>query len=144
MSQYKIIFTGPVGVGKTTAIQSISDVPPIKTDAAAGDMTKARKSETTVAMDYGIMHLDDGEKIHLYGTPGQERFDFMWDILSVGGLGLVLLLDNTCADPFQDMKFFLDSFADTSVAIGITQMDLSGTPTVAENQGNGAQRSDDF
>jgi signal recognition particle receptor subunit beta len=88
MSQYKIIFTGPVGVGKTTAIQSISDVPPIKTDAAAGDMTKARKSETTVAMDYGIMHLDDGEKIHLYGTPGQERFDFMWDILSVGGLGL--------------------------------------------------------
>lgn len=134
MSQYKIIFTGPVGAGKTTAIQSISDVPPVKTDAAASDMTKSRKAETTVAMDYGIMNLDDGEKIHLYGTPGQERFDFMWDILSVGGLGLVLLLDNTRADPFQDMKFFLDSFADfiadTSVAIGITQMDLSNTPTV--------------
>ncbi len=134
MSQYKIIFTGPVGAGKTTAIQSISDVPPVRTDAAASDMTKTRKAETTVAMDYGIMNLDDGEKIHLYGTPGQERFDFMWDILSVGGLGLVLLLDNTRADPFQDMKFFLDSFsdfiADTSVAIGITQMDLSATPTV--------------
>jgi len=134
MSQYKIIFTGPVGAGKTTAIQSISDVPPVRTDAAASDMTKTRKAETTVAMDYGIMNLDDGEKIHLYGTPGQERFDFMWDILSVGGLGLVLLLDNTRADPFKDMKFFLDSFsdfiADTSVAIGITQMDLSATPTV--------------
>jgi len=134
MSQYKIIFTGPVGAGKTTAIQSISDVPPVRTDAAASDMTKTRKAETTVAMDYGIMNLDGGEKIHLYGTPGQERFDFMWDILSVGGLGLVLLLDNTRADPFQDMKFFLDSFADfiadTSVAIGITQMDLSATPTV--------------
>lgn len=134
MSQYKIIFTGPVGAGKTTAIQSISDVPPVKTDAAASDMTKSRKAETTVAMDYGIMNLDDGEKIHLYGTPGQERFDFMWDILSVGGLGLVLLLDNTRADPFQDMKFFLDSFADfiadTTVAIGITQMDISNTPTV--------------
>jgi signal recognition particle receptor subunit beta len=103
-----------------------------------------RTDQFTSDWRISLSHLDDGEKIHLYGTPGQERFDFMWDILSVGGLGLVLLLDNTCADPFQDMKFFLDSFADTSVAIGITQMDLSGTPTVAENQGNGAQRSDDF
>lgn len=131
-----MIFTGPVGAGKTTAIQSISDVPPVKTDAAASDMTKSRKAETTVAMDYGIMNLDDGEKIHLYGTPGQERFDFMWDILTTGGIGLILLLDNTRADPFQDMKFFLDSFAkfisDTSVAIGVTQMDLSSKPTINE------------
>lgn len=97
-------------------------------------MTKSRKAATTVAMDYGIMNLDDGEKIHLYGTPGQERFDFMWDILTVGGIGLVLLLDNTRADPFQDMKFFLNSFSgfisDTSVAIGITQMDLSSKPSI--------------
>ncbi len=134
MSQYKIIFTGPVGAGKTTAIDSISDVPPVKTDAVASDMTKSRKSATTVAMDYGIMNLDDGEKIHLYGTPGQERFDFMWDILTVGGIGLILLLDNTRADPFQDMRFFLDSFSgfisETSVAIGVTQMDLSSKPSI--------------
>ncbi len=134
MSQYKIIFTGPVGAGKTTAIESISDIPPIKTDASASDMTKTRKSSTTVAMDYGIMNLAGGEKIHLYGTPGQERFDFMWDILITGGIGLVLLLDNTRADPFQDMKFFLDSFrkfiAETNVAIGVTQMDLSNKPTI--------------
>ncbi len=134
MSQYKIIFTGPVGAGKTTAINSISDVPPIKTDASASDMTKSRKSSTTVAMDYGVMNLAGGEKLHLYGTPGQERFDFMWDILVSGGIGLVLLLDNTRADPFQDMKFFLDTFekfiVDTTVAIGVTQMDLSGKPTI--------------
>ena len=134
MSQYKIIFTGPVGAGKTTAIESISDVPPIKTDASASDMTKTRKASTTVAMDYGIMNLAGGEKIHIYGTPGQERFDFMWDILTTGGIGLILLLDNTRADPFQDMKFFLDSFekfiADTNVAIGVTQMDLSNKPTI--------------
>lgn len=132
--QYKIIFTGPVGAGKTTAINSISDVPPVKTDAAASDMTKNRKSSTTVAMDYGVMNLAGGEKIHLYGTPGQERFDFMWDILTTGGIGLILLLDNTRADPFQDMKFFLDAFGkfirDTSVAIGVTQMDLSSKPTI--------------
>jgi len=134
MSQYKIIFTGPVGAGKTTAIESISDIPPIKTDASASDMTKTKKSSTTVAMDYGIMNLAGGEKIHLYGTPGQERFDFMWDILITGGIGLILLLDNTRADPFQDMKFFLDSFekfiAETNVAIGVTQMDMSNKPTI--------------
>jgi uncharacterized protein len=136
MSQYKIIFTGPVGAGKTTAINSISDVPPIKTDAAASDMTKSRKAATTVAMDYGIMNLDDGEKIHLYGTPGQERFDFMWDILVTGGIGLVLLLDNTRADPFKDMRFFLEAFkkyiGETGVAIGVTQMDISSKPTIAD------------
>ena len=111
-------------------------MPPIKTDATASDMTKNRKAATTVAMDYGIMNLAGGEKIHLYGTPGQERFDFMWDILTIGGIGLILLLDNTRADPFQDMKFFLDSFAkfiaDTHVAIGVTQMDLSNKPTIEE------------
>lgn len=136
MSQYKIIFTGPVGAGKTTAIHSISDVPPVKTDASASDMTKTRKAATTVAMDYGIMNLAENEKIHLYGTPGQERFDFMWDILTVGGIGLVLLLDNTRADPFQDMKFFLESFSkfisDTTVVIGITQMDLSNKPSIED------------
>jgi len=134
MSQFKIIFTGPVGAGKTTAIASISDICPVKTDASASDMAKTRKPTTTVAMDYGLMNLAGGEKIHLYGTPGQERFDFMWDILTEGGIGLILLLDNTRADPFQDMKFFLESFknfiGETNVAIGITQMDLSYKPSI--------------
>jgi uncharacterized protein len=138
MSQYKIIFTGPVGAGKTTAINSISDLPPIKTDAAASDMTKSKKSATTVAMDYGVMNLPGGEKLHLYGTPGQERFDFMWDILVTGGIGLVLLLDNTRADPFVDMKFFLDAFdkfiGDTAVAVGVTQMDVSAKPAIEDYQ----------
>lgn len=136
MSQYKIIFTGPVGAGKTTAINAISDKATVGTDAVASDMTKNRKASTTVAMDYGVMNLAGGEKIHLYGTPGQERFDFMWDILTTGGIGLILLLDNTRADPFQDLKFFLNAFDDfiqsTGVAIGVTQMDLSATPTIAD------------
>ena len=76
----KIIFTGPVGVGKTTAIAALSDDPPIQTDASASDMTAVRKGYTTVAMDYGLIQLDENTKVHLYGTPGQERFDFMWDI----------------------------------------------------------------
>jgi hypothetical protein len=138
MSQFKIIFTGPVGAGKTTAINTISDIPPIKTDVAASDMTKVKKDATTVAMDYGIMNLAGGEKLHIYGTPGQERFDFMWEILVTGGIGLVLLLDNTSAAPFQDLKFFLNAFdkfiARTQVAIGVTQMDISTEPTIQQYQ----------
>ena len=96
------------------------------------------------------MNLPGGEKIHLYGTPGQERFDFMWDILITGGIGLILLLDNTRADSFQDMKFFLNAFdkfiADTNVAIGVTQMDISSKPTIddyhAQLQGAESNASD--
>jgi uncharacterized protein len=132
----KIIFTGPVGAGKSTAIKSISDGTPVSTDESASDMTKERKASTTVALDYGIMNLPGGEKIHLYGTPGQERFDFMWDILTTGGIGLVLLLDNTRADPFQDMKFFLNKFRDfidsTSLVVGVTQMDLKPLPLIED------------
>ncbi len=129
MNDSKIIFAGPVGSGKTTAIATLSDEPPVCTNQIATDMTKARKSKTTVAMDYGTMTLDAKEKIHLYGTPGQERFNFMWDILTTNGLGLILLLDNTRRDPLNDMSFFLESFKDyineTSIAIGITQTDIA-------------------
>ncbi len=87
MAQHKIIFAGPVGAGKTTAIKSLSDIPVMTTDEDATDMTTNRKPQTTVAMDYGLLKLEGGERVHLYGTPGQERFDFMWDILTEGGLG---------------------------------------------------------
>jgi len=136
MGNHKIIFTGPVGAGKTTAIASISDIPPLRTDECASDMTKNRKDATTVAMDYGVMKLDSAERIHLYGTPGQERFDFMWDILTEGGIGLVLLLNNSRPDPFQDMRFFLKAFDDfidqTKVVIGITRTDESVRPTIPD------------
>ena len=139
MNNYKIIFTGPVGAGKTTAIGSLSDISVVATDESASDMTVHRKQTTTVALDYGLMRLDGGERIHLYGTPGQERFDFMWDILSKGGIGLILLLDNTRSDPFQDMHFFLSAFDEfisrTAVAIGVTRTDLDNQPLLADYHG---------
>jgi len=130
--EHKIIFTGPVGAGKTTAISSLSDIPIVNTDANATDDVALRKANTTVAMDYGMLNLDEGAKIHLYGTPGQERFSFMWDILTVGGVGLVLMLDNAREDPIADMEFFLNAFKPfiekNGVVIGVTRMDISSRP----------------
>ncbi|MEN9847839.1 MAG: hypothetical protein RL368_579 [Pseudomonadota bacterium] len=125
----KIIFTGPMGAGKTTAISSISDIPPISTEVRCSDDAQLRKETTTVAMDYGYFSLDDGSRVHLYGTPGQERFDYMWTILTKGGIGLVLLLDNARPEPLADLTFYLDAFKDfiqqTGAVIGVTRMDVS-------------------
>ena len=136
MAQHKIIFAGPVGAGKTTAIRSLSDIPIVATDEDATDMTANRKPQTTVAMDYGLIKLDNGERVHLYGTPGQERFDFMWDILTEGGLGLVLMLDNSRTNPFQDMSFYINAFKgfieETQLVIGVTRMDEVRKPELAE------------
>lgn len=126
----KIIFTGPMGAGKTTAISTISEVPPISTEVRCSDEEgQARKETTTVAMDYGYFTLEDGGRIHLYGTPGQERFDYMWNILVKGGIGLILLLDNGRPEPLDDLIFYLTTFRsfidETGVVIGVSRMDCS-------------------
>ena len=132
----KIIFTGPVGAGKTTAIQALSDIPIVSTNEDASDMTKDRKSQTTVAMDYGRINIGDNEKIHLYGTPGQERFSFMWDILTKGALGLILMLDNSRKNPQQDLKFYTQSFNEFiqkgELVIGVTRIDEIKKPSITQ------------
>ncbi|MFN3884174.1 MAG: GTP-binding protein [Rhodocyclaceae bacterium] len=104
---HKILFIGPVGAGKTTAIGALSDVPVIGTDQVASDMTRSKKEKTTVAFDYGIMNIGPNERVHLYGAPGQERFDFMWDILKKGVLGVVILIDDSRPSPLDDLAFYL-------------------------------------
>ncbi len=134
ISNKKIIFSGPVGSGKTTAILTMSDIPIVSTNEDASDMTKDRKPQTTVAMDYGRINIGKKEKIHLYGTPGQERFSFMWDILTNGALGLILLIDNSRDNPKQDLKFYLQSFKkfiqQGDVIIGVTRMDEKKSPSI--------------
>ena len=126
---YKIVISGPVGAGKSTAIAALSDIPPVVTDAAPSDDVATLKSTTTVALDYGIINLGDGNKIHLYGTPGQRRFDFMWDIMLNGALGLILLINNNTSDPLGDFKLFLDMFSESlskiPFCVGITHLDES-------------------
>lgn len=134
--EHKIIFTGPVGAGKTTAISSISDIPVVQTEAKASDEVRLRKLNTTVAMDYGTLNVGSGGKVHLYGTPGQKRFSFMWDILAMGGLGLVLLIDNTRDDPVSEMAFYLKTFdrfiANGAVVIGVNRMVEKPMPTLLD------------
>jgi len=129
----KIIFTGPVGSGKTTAIGAISDIEVVKSEARATDEVAQRKASTTVAMDYGVLNLDGGESLHLYGTPGQDRFSFMWEILCKGGMGLVIMLDSARPDPLADLDFYLDAFRQFikncghAVVVGVTRMDIQGS-----------------
>ena len=121
----KLIFAGPPGAGKTTAIAAISDFPPVNTDVAATDEIANTKEATTVAMDYGEITLADGQTVFLYGTPGQERFDFMWKILSANSLGLIILIDNTRRDPLADLSIYVDNFRElidsAAGVVGITR-----------------------
>ncbi|PSF05026.1 GTP-binding protein [Marinobacter fuscus] len=133
---HKIIFAGPVGAGKTTAINTISDKPVVTTEAEASDAVKERKATTTVAMDFGVLKLDDGTNVHLYGTPGQQRFDYMWEILVNGGLGLAILIDNASDDPLADLEFYIESFktflAEKPLCVGVTRMDLAPAPRLSD------------
>jgi signal recognition particle receptor subunit beta len=138
MRQYKVLVTGPVGAGKTTAIHSISTIKPVNTDVLSNDGKNGRK-QSTVAMDYGVINIGTDKKIHLYGTPGQERFNFMWDILAARtGVGLIILLDNTRPNPIQDMGYYLNAFSkyinESKIVIGITQMDVGGNLTIEDYQ----------
>jgi len=114
MDHCKIVFTGPMGAGKTTAIRMLSDAPPISTETRS---TESDKPSTTAAFDYGECRLDDGTLVRLFGTPGQVRFDFMWDVLAQGALGIVILLDDRRPDPAADALDFLTEFP-VQAAIG--------------------------
>jgi signal recognition particle receptor subunit beta len=108
--EIKIVFTGPMGAGKTTAIRAISDVLPVSTEVANTDQTTIAKPTTTVALDYGQLLLEDGTAVSLYGTPGQQRFSFMWEILCRGAIGVVLLLDGSTASARQDLQSYAEAF----------------------------------
>lgn len=131
--EWSILFAGPVGAGKTQAIRTISDIDVVGTEADATDETAQLKESTTVAMDMGVMYLDGGDKVRLYGAPGQVRFDFMWDILLEQARGLVILIDHSRPDPVADLQFYLRQLSDRMgsrpipVVVGVTHMDLGAS-----------------
>lgn len=110
MIEYKFLVTGTVGAGKTTFISAISEVPVISTDVKNNDAS-VDKQLTTVAFDYGQVTISKNERLRLYGTPGQQRFSFMWKVLAQGAMGIIILVDHTRPDPIADLKIYLDNFA---------------------------------
>ncbi|MEA1994629.1 MAG: GTP-binding protein [Campylobacterota bacterium] len=108
MKQCKVLITGPFNSGKTQFIKSISDIKPITTERIISSESKKVKKTTTVAMDYGRVNVDN-IYFHLFGTPGQERFDFMWSILSLN-IDTCLFLIDSVSHNFDEAENIISYF----------------------------------
>lgn len=132
--EYKLLFTGSMGAGKTTAIAAISQIVPVRTDVANTDVGTFDKAAAT--LDCGEVMLEGGERLRLYGTPGQARFDSTWKILGRGALGVVVLVDNSRPDPLDDLRTCLGAFADVArgarAVVGIGRTESHPSPDIAQ------------
>lgn len=145
---WNIAVLGSVGSGKTTAIRAISDIEVVDTDVDATDEdTLALKDTTTVAMDMGVMELGNGDKLRLHGAPGQDRFDFMWEILLEQARGVVVFVDHTRTDRLQDLATYLDAIheqkpgTDFPIVVAITHAEDDADRDLEEYRRFFTQRS---
>jgi signal recognition particle receptor subunit beta len=130
-SAVKIVISGGFGVGKTTFIGAISEIEPLTTEALMTDRSVGiddaslltQKTTTTVALDFGRITLDSSLILYLFGTPGQERFDFLWDDLATGALGSVIIADTR---RIEDCYPVLDYFEDKSTPFIVAVNDFDG------------------
>ena len=122
----KIVITGPFAAGKTTLIKTISEVAIVGTERDVTDETKSVKQRTTVAMDFGRLTFADDLSLFLFGTPGQRRFEVMWEILSEGMIGFILLVNAADERSVEEGSHILDQFrqyADVPYVIGVSHLD---------------------
>lgn len=110
MQAVKMVITGPFSAGKTSFIGAVSEIDVVSTERRITSSAEQIKETTTVAMDFGRITVDDELVLYLFGTPGQRRFDFMWEILSEGMLGFVVLVDSTKPETFREAKRILETF----------------------------------
>ena len=122
----KIVITGPFSAGKTTLIQTISEVAIVGTERDVTDETKSVKERTTVAMDFGRITFSHDLTLFLFGTPGQRRFEVMWEILSEGMIGFILLVhagDDRSIDEAAHILGTFRQYADVPYVVGVTHLD---------------------
>ena len=110
MRTVKIVVTGPFNAGKTELIRSVSEIDVVSTERQISSKAEKIKESTTVAMDFGRIAVDDDLILYLFGTPGQKRFDFMWEILSEGMLGFIVMIDSTRPETFREARRILETF----------------------------------
>jgi len=110
MQAVKMVVTGPFAAGKTQFIKTISEIDVVSTERKISSAAERVKDQTTVAMDFGRITIDDDLVLYLFGTPGQKRFDFMWEILSEGMLGFIVVVDSTRPETFREARSILDTF----------------------------------
>ena len=110
MQTVKMVVTGPFNAGKTEFIRSVSEIDVVSTERKISTEVEKVKDTTTVAMDFGRITVDEDLVLYLFGTPGQKRFDFMWEILSEGMLGFIVMIDSTRPETFREARSILETF----------------------------------
>ena len=127
MQTVKMVVTGPFNSGKTEFIQSISEINVVSTERKISSEAEKVKDSTTVAMDFGRITVDQDLVLYLFGTPGQKRFDFMWEILSEGMLGFIVMVDSTRPETFREARSILETFrayAPTPYVVAANKQDM--------------------
>jgi uncharacterized protein len=133
MEIMRLVVTGPVGSGKSTFIRSISETPVVDTDRRATDETAQLKAKTTVALDFGRLQFSPDMALHLYGTPGQVRFDFMWDILIRKAHAYIMLVSANHPAEFRNarrIQSFMKQRTTAPMVIGLTHLDCEDAWTI--------------
>lgn len=128
MQTVKMVVTGPFSSGKTQFIQTVSEIDVVATERKISSESERIKETTTVAMDFGRITVDDDLVLYLFGTPGQKRFDFMWEILSEGMLGFVVMVDSSRPETFREARRILETFrayAPTPYVVTANKQDLA-------------------
>ena len=133
IQQYKIVFGGTIGSGKSSAIKALSEIDVLSTEALNTDLESHEKMLTTVGIDYGEITLDDGVKVGLYGTPGQDRFDFIWAVICKGAIGTIVMIDHATENPLIDLDHYVQAFQPfgNNIVIAITHIDRKPERTLS-------------